>query len=220
MAAEGNDISCNQEGMYTHDEEMNFKLDITRPSEGDGNAILENKYEEIIQLMRERHELAKCRESLCHGSRTNRHPSWLYLRLNCSFKLNNEADNQKLAEQFENSSRDAISNLVQGIISYLEEEINIKENSMQAARSEGFKAFGPATKGWVNAKKEFDIRLTDSKKEYNEKLRLFKNGLLSSGDNNNQMFDSIRGRGQKHYRGRRGHRGVRGNRGYFRGTPY
>ena len=91
MAAE-NDISNNQEGKYARDDDMDFTLDLTRPSEIESSeceTVLETKYDEIIQLMVERHELAKCRESLCHGLRTNRYPAWLHLRLNCSFKLNN-----------------------------------------------------------------------------------------------------------------------------------
>ena len=92
---------------------------------------------------------------------------------------------------------------------------------MQASRADGLKAFGPATKGWMNAKVAFDTRLTNSKKEFNEKLCVFKSGLLvSSSDYYNTNFNSARGRGQRHHRGQRGHRGVRGHRGHTRGTPY
>ena len=90
---------------------------------------------------------------------------------------------------------------------------------MQAYRADGFKAFGPATKDWMNAKVAFDTRLTNSKKEFNEKMRVFKSGL-SSSDNYSTNFNSVRERGQMHHRRQRGHRGVREYRGHTRGTPY
>ena len=175
------EISLNQEGNYEEDTELDLTLktddseQTTAISSNDG--VADECVNEIQNLMKERHELAKTKESIKYGLQTSKFPPWMTSYLKCDVKLATNDDTDRFGIFWNELSTKTIRNVMNETSDYLTAEIKEKEESMQACRLTTFKCLGVATKGSAEKKKVVDEKVKRLNTEFSNDLEDFRNKI-------------------------------------------
>ena len=212
-------IMSNQQAMFTYDENVDFSLDLTSDIEVPKSETpafqdtLKSSMDEIKNLMNERNELSKSRESIIYGIKNDKYPSWIKFHARSHFRVSNENDTTKFNELWASVIKEGTEQIMKHMVTFLEREIACKEAHMTKSRKEAFDAYPDATKGWLEAKKNFDENILALNKENSIELSEFKVKLSLAAQKHGQQ-DAVRGRDT--YRNKR----FRGGRGRGKFRPY
>ena len=226
MQMETNDIiMSNQEAMYKYEENIDFSLDLTsdlKPEEKQETRpyeeMMTKSMTEIKTLMKERNELTKSKESIINGIKSNKFPTWLQFSTQSYFRVSNADDTDKFNNLWNSLSKEGTETIMRQMVTFLEREIATKEAHMQKCRRDTFESYPDATKGWLDAKKEFDEKLSALKTEHSQELVKYIENLRKVQRPNNDKQEPARGRGGG--RGGRRPRRFHGIRGRGKYRPY
>lgn len=109
------------------------------------NKTTENGLCEITQVLKDRHELSKKRESLIHGNRTGSYPSWYGVNTKCFLNLPNEQEDEKFRGFWKELTNAIQKQASQKVINLLSNQNKEKENEANKIRTETIKKIGFAT---------------------------------------------------------------------------
>lgn len=148
----------NQEALSKIDDlDLTIRLPDINPTQ---NKTTENGLCEITQVLRDRLEFSKKRESLIHGNRTGRYPSWYGVNTKCFLNLPNKQEDEKF-RGFWKELTDAIKKQAsQKVIDFLSNQIKEKENEANRIRTETIKKIGFATQESSSIRKQLDKEFT------------------------------------------------------------
>ena len=166
--ADGNlsddDIPSNQEGNYAKDMDLDLTLKSSdekseRTAQFDQDSTANECIDTVKQLMVERHEIAKAKESITYGLQSSKYPPWMTSQLHCKLNLVTSEDQDKFDIFWSDVTNNTIRSLATKASDYLSNEIKQKENKMQSCRHIALKALGVVTKGAAATKKNIDDKI-------------------------------------------------------------
>ena len=178
--------------------------DKTFSSDGQPGTTVKNCIGEVTQLMTERHELAKAKESISYGLQSSKFPQWMTSKLNCSVHLATPIDQDEFEIFWNEASNSAIRGLATKTVEYLTEHISDKQDKMQLCRFDAIKLLGDEESA---LKKEIDNKMTELNNSFSKELEAHRTKIRSSNASNT--------RGRSNYRGRHPFKSYRG-RGYYK----
>lgn len=120
------------------------------------NKTTENGLCEITQVLNDRHELSKKRESLIHGNRTGSYPSWYGVNTKCFLNLPNEQEDEKFRGFWKELTNAIQKQASQKVINLLSNQNKEKENEANKIRTETIKKIGFATQESSSIRKQLD----------------------------------------------------------------
>lgn len=214
-------VPSNQEAAI-QDLDMSINLpDIDRASALTKSKVLEST-EAILST---RLLYAKRKESISHGLRTGRFPSWFGSKLHCELNLPRE-DNDNFGTFLHGLQKETTSAFGNSILSYLERLISEKESESNKLRAEHLKSLQAETDGYTFAteKRKLDDAITAITAKHTTELQEHRQKLLSlynqptrpghaSYTSTNHKSHSKQQRNVGHYR-YRGHSYVQRNKPY------
>uniref|UniRef100_K1QDE8 Uncharacterized protein n=1 Tax=Magallana gigas TaxID=29159 RepID=K1QDE8_MAGGI len=142
------------------------------------NKTTENGLCEITQVLRDRLELSKKRESLIHGNRTGRYPFWYGVKTKCFLNLPNEQEDEKFRGFWKELTNAIQKQASQKVIDLLSNHNKEKENEANKIRTETIKKIGFATQESSSIRNQLDKDMLQLHEENTKELEEFRRHLV------------------------------------------
>ena len=152
-------------------------LSLTLPDHPSTNKDTADGLKNVKKILSDRLQLAKKRESIIHGQKTGKYPSWYFVRPKCFLNLENKDDEEKFKGYWLELSTATENQVSQKVIEYLAKEIKEKEADANRIRADTIRQIGFTTKESAELRKNFDSDIMKINEENTSELENYRLNL-------------------------------------------
>lgn len=175
------EIPSNQEALSKIDAlDLTIRLSDINPTQ---YKTTENGLCIIAQVLRDRLEFSKKRESLIHGNRTGRYPSWNGVNTKCFLNLPNKQEDEKFRGFWKELTNAIQKQASQKVIDFLGNQIKEKENEANRIKTKTIRKIGFATQESFSIRTQLDKDVLQLHEENTKELEEFRKHLNSMQQN-------------------------------------